>query len=404
MKKSGRNLTKKILFCLLCLFVFSSVCAGKKLISWSRGCPDTDFIRDNIEDMEKAPFDGIVFFLTSDSSKKGASDIRPVLNVPEPIGDFSWHCWGTRIFTKEEMQRDVGNLRSTNFKKFTDNFLRFNVTPGDVDWFDSFDAILNNARVAGWVAKQGGVKGIMFDIETYYSQIWDYKKQKYATTKTFEEYCTQVHKRGVEVMEAFQAEYPDITIIFTFGYSFLCTRMSYPDPYVEGPNSYSMTSNNPDKLRFVQYGLLASFLDGMTAAANEDVRLVDGGEFTYFHRTAEEFMDARKQFTDRCLPFVADKDKYRKVFRQAFATWMDFQWRQPGGWKTKDFTNNYWQPADLRKALINALECTDEYVWLYDEWQRWWEYGGGLKVPRAYFGNVKKAHESCTDANSVIRQ
>ena len=192
---------------LSCLFIgmaSSTVRAEKKLIEFGWDEPDTQFMREHITEMERTPFDGCVFHVNYKS--KGNS------------GSFTWECWGKKAFTQEQLQHAIDNLRNTPFNKFTDNFLRFNVTPGDVDWFDDFSAILNNAKLAARVAKQGKIKGILFDIEQYNSALFNYSGQRYASAKSWDEYAEQVRKRGRELMEAFQSEYPDITIFLTFGY------------------------------------------------------------------------------------------------------------------------------------------------------------------------------------------
>ena len=52
------------------------------------------------------------------------------------------------------------------------------------------------------IAREGGCKGILFDIEQYTFQLFNYRKQRDAATKSWDEYAAQVRKRGREVMEA----------------------------------------------------------------------------------------------------------------------------------------------------------------------------------------------------------
>ena len=92
---------------------------AKKVIEWGWDEPDTKFIRENIETMEQQPFDGLVFHV---NSSKG--------------GNFTWEMWGSRKFDLDEFQHSIDNLKATNFQRFTDRFLRVNVTPGTTDWFD----------------------------------------------------------------------------------------------------------------------------------------------------------------------------------------------------------------------------------------------------------------------------
>src|SRR5206468_4664268 len=107
-----------------------------------------------------------------DAKKPGAGKTR-----------FTWELWGSRAFTEEELQPALNDLKATKFKRLTDNFLRFNTTPAKLDWFDDYSAVLNNARLAAWVMREGKCKGILFDIEQYEGQLFDYRKQRDAKTK-----------------------------------------------------------------------------------------------------------------------------------------------------------------------------------------------------------------------------
>src|SRR5437588_8036064 len=123
----------------------------KKLIEFGWDEPDQAFMRQHIADMEKTPFHGCVFHLS----------------YPKPGGgtaQFLWDAWGKKAFTQEELKPALDDLKATPFHRFTDNFLRFNVTPGNVDWFDDFSAIVNNARVAAKVAREGQARGPLLDI------------------------------------------------------------------------------------------------------------------------------------------------------------------------------------------------------------------------------------------------
>ena len=92
---------------------------GKKVIEWGWDEPDTKFLRANIGKMERFPFDGLVFHATS---AKGEN--------------LSWEVWGGRKFTADDFQQAVADLKATRFDRFTERFLRVNVTPGKVDWSD----------------------------------------------------------------------------------------------------------------------------------------------------------------------------------------------------------------------------------------------------------------------------
>ena len=69
-------------------------------------------------------------------------------------------------------------MNATPFGRFSENFLRFNVTPADLDWFDDYSAVLQNARVAAKFARQANARGLLFDIEQYQAPLFTYRKQR----------------------------------------------------------------------------------------------------------------------------------------------------------------------------------------------------------------------------------
>ena len=178
----------------------------KKLIEFGWDEPNTAFMREHIAEMEKTPFDGCVFHV---QYKKG--DGKP--------GEFLWDCWGKHAFAEEDFKDALDDLKNTHFTRFTENFLRFNVTPGDVDWFDDFSAIENNAKLAAQIAREGHCRGVLFDIEQYNNKLFAYHTQKGAASKSWDQYAQQARLRGRQVMSAFQRGYPGLTIFLTFGYT-----------------------------------------------------------------------------------------------------------------------------------------------------------------------------------------
>src|SRR5262249_43412857 len=155
-----------------------------------------EFMLHHISEMEQTPFDGTVFHITYEK--------------PDGTrGRFMNEAWGDRPFTTSELKRSADELKQTPFKKFNQNFLRFNVIPGDVDWFDDFDAVMNNGYLAARVARDGKCRGVLFDIEAYDKPLWDYRKQKYTAMKSYEDYARQAHDRGRLLMSCFQDGFGD---------------------------------------------------------------------------------------------------------------------------------------------------------------------------------------------------
>ena len=51
----------------------------------------------------------------------------------------------------------LDDLKATHLQRLRHNFLRFDVVPGELDWFDDYSAVINNARVAAKVARAAAV-------------------------------------------------------------------------------------------------------------------------------------------------------------------------------------------------------------------------------------------------------
>jgi hypothetical protein len=334
----------------------------KALIEFGWDEPDTAFLRRHIAEMERTPFDGCVFHVTTSTPQGGGENV-------------SWLCWGRRAFSEDELRPALDDLKATPFRRFTRNFLRFNAAPGDLDWFDDHAAVLNNARLCARVAREGRGAGILLDVEEYQGGLFTFAKQRDAEAKSWDEYASQARRRGREVMVAFQEGFPDLTIFLTFGHSL--------------PRTTSEGGKRP--LSECRYGLLAPFLDGMVEAARGEARIVDGFELSYGYKEPQAFDDAYRLMTEGVLPIVADPAKYRRVVSAGFGLWMDHEWRTLG-WDEADPLKNFFTPDAFEASLRKALERSDEYVWVYGETPRWWSASGRpIKLPSAYEAAIRRA-------------
>jgi hypothetical protein len=329
---------------------------GKKLIEWGWDESDTKFMRANIGQMEQLPFDGLVFHV---NSSKG--------------GGLTWEMWGSRKFTLDEFKQALDDLMATKFRRFTDRFLRVNVAPGKVDWFDdeAWATVLNNCGVAAQVAREGRCKGFMFDVEQYEGKLFDYRQQKHQASKTFAEYQQKVRQRGKQWMQAINKKFPDITMLLTFGYSIAQPRRQARDRSQ------------------VSYGLLADFLDGMLDACSKETTIVDAWESAYPYKELRQFEQAYQTIKKKALDWTAVPDKYRSQVKAGFGLWMDNNWRRKG-WNVTDFSKNHFTPAEFASAVHSGLRASDQYVWIYTEQPRWWTKE---KLPQAYVDALASARK-----------
>jgi hypothetical protein len=360
--------TLRCLFLLPCLVAPAAGGAAltpKKVLEFGWDEPDLAFIQAHIAEMQRTPFDGCVFHV---DYKKPAG----------ATGSFTWQSWGEQAFKETDLSDAFTKLKAIHFGRFKYNFVRFNTTPAKIDWFDDQAAVAANSRLAAQLAKAGHCPGILFDIEQYEGQLFNYRKQRDVQTKSWELYAAQAHKRGYEIMQAFQEGYPGLTVFLTFGYSL----------------PWSQSRTGKVSLADCSYGLLAPFLDGMVEAAAGKTRIVDGHELSYGYKTAEQFAVGRNTMKQDVLPIVRDADKYDRVISVGFGVWVDNDWRKHG-WDTNDFSKNYFSPETFQTSATEALRAADEYVWIYSETPRWWSAEGKPeKLPPQYASALLKARDS----------
>jgi hypothetical protein len=335
---------------------------SKALIEFGWDEPNTSFLLNHLAELERTPFDGCVFHVDAKDT-----NLKPI--------SFTWQAWSQKRFAEKEVAEARADLKALRPTRFTRNFLRFNTSPADLDWFDDFDAIASNAKLAASLARDGHCAGILFDTEQYQGHLFDFRRQRHNGKKTLEEYLSQVRKRGTEVMNAFQSEFPDAVIMLTFGHSM----------------TWRHSLERKKAIQDSDYGLLGAFVDGMIAASNGRSRLVDGYELSYGFKTRERFTKAYQTIKEDVAQIAANPGDYQKRISVAFGIWMDFDW-QNQGWIVEQPSKNYFTPETFENSVRAALERSDEFVWIYTETPRWWTpEGKSIKLPQAYEQALRNA-------------
>jgi hypothetical protein len=328
---------------------------ARKLIEFGWDEPDPRFMREHIAQLQASPFDGCVYHVNW-SRADGST------------GNFTWELWGRRRFTAGELDSARRDLIATRFGRFRENFLRVNVTPGDLDWFEDHGAVMANLELAARLAKDADGPGILFDVEQYKGELWDFRAQQRRGPRSWSELAAQVRRRGAEAMRAFERGYPGLTVFMTWAYSL---------PLHE--------SNGGRKaLADAHNGLVASFVDGMLEAASDSAVIVDGHELSYSYRDPALFAAKADSMRRGALRLAADPARYSRRLSVAFGIWLDHDSaRTP--WNAADPSRNYFTPATFGKVVRAALAQSDRYVWIYTEQPRWWTASGKPHaVPAAY--------------------
>ena len=324
----------------------------KKLIQFGWGLPTSAaFLKENIREMEKEPFDGLAFYISYRNESGGKSTAQNRIFVPERL-------------KREWFRQEFEDLRQVEFRKFTDNFITIWTTPGSVDWFNDehWDTVCHNVGLIAEAARLCGARGIMLDCETYSSKsMWNYLHSSHSETKSYEQYAARARLRGAQVIRAIQSKLPRAVVLTLF-------QMSY----------FSNVVDQADTVRAVTghgYGLIPPFLNGMLDAADPDVKIVDGNETSYAARTPEDFLRAYHLMRQRALRLIAPENR-AKYNNQVLA----------GHGLFMDSIYGLYRPSEAVKAMSLAeknkvfeecvywsLRTCDEYVWCYSERPRWWK-------------------------------
>jgi hypothetical protein len=354
----------------------SSAVHGKKIIKlfgWDK--PDTAYVRANITTMEATHLDGVGINLMPDP----------------PLADAQWGGQGNYVWftsmpaSREQYQRAVDDLKATPFTRFTDNFSLMAMRgPGGIpDWFDDdFAVVCDNARVQAWACREGGLKGIVIDVED--AAVLDYTDDR-RRRATFDQYAARVHQCAKRFMEAMVREYPDIVIILSHGYH---TPMM-------------AVHRHELPLEDVRYALLPAFIDGLLDGAGDRATVIDGCEDTYplmcyesyarFHRYADLSMRRLSR-----LP-AAQHDRLRK----AVAIWPSFpsDFDDQGIADAAPDSGRYNFNADrFAHALYNAMHASDRYVWLWNGANCWWTPAISTYAQRVADGRIHLLPASFIDA------
>jgi len=322
----------------------------KKLIETGWDMPTPRQLRENLAEMEKRPFDGVVISLAPSLSS----------------------AFENRTWDREDFRVPVEDLKACRFKRFTDNFIMLNANPGNVDWFDDagWKNVVEHWRIASWAAREAGVKGILFDPEAYvepYAQ-FRYLAQPGREQHTFTEYGAKARQRGQEVMRAVAGEYPDATI-----FSYFLLSIAAPSARHDDPRRALATEG---------YGLLPAFLDGWLDAAPPTLTFVDGDERGYRYNDPKDYLEAAVQIRGEFQQVISreNRAKYRAQVQVSSGLYLDAYVNPPSSpWYIDGKGGS--RVRRLAENLASALRAADEYVWIYGEKGRWWPGGNGQYKP-----------------------
>ncbi|MBI2298285.1 MAG: hypothetical protein HYU66_04920 [Armatimonadetes bacterium] len=322
---------RAVLLCLACAALAAAQDApAKKLVEYGWDVPYPDYVRAHIAEMERKPFDGLIFRLKDQNS---AFDPRP---------------WSAAA-----MQPQLDDLAAIQWHTFTDNFLTlYAANNWKMDWFDDaqWANIVANLRLTMRAATAGRCKGICFDPEPYGPDPW--LSTEVAPGKPWDQLEAVVRKRGQQWMQALQEEMPDARILSLFQLTLFTGVAQLQDPAARNK-----------QLAGHHYGLFPAFFNGWLDVIGPGIRLIDGNESSYYYTNTESYYYAYHYMKQGALTMVdaANRDKYIAQSRAGQALYVDQVLAMRGDtpviakWLDKPL------PAQQRRVCV-ALQREDELV------------------------------------------
>ena len=324
-----------------------SISGEKKVIAFS-GHVSLQYILEHHQQLTDGPISGWIACIYAS---------KPVCKEHNLFADV---FWSDIPVPRKNLARDFELARQIKKKGPLDVFLRLDVTPGKVDWFDdaAWSIIEDKFTVTAEMAAAAGFPGICLDTEQYQYKPFAYWSHPLSTVKSFTEYQQMARLRGRQLSHSIKEIYPDIKVFVTFGNWLVAAEM-------EHGLAQEKTS----------FGLWPSFVDGLLDGSKELV-IVDAYEDAYPYQTYKDFAKGRKRVRDGARLSV-DPMRYSQRVQMGLGIWLAYM----GKWDKENFENNYRTPDEFEHSLHYALQVTDEYVWLYGGGAQLWKNNS---LPQAY--------------------
>ncbi|MHC4544083.1 MAG: hypothetical protein ACYTDW_07765 [Planctomycetota bacterium] len=340
--------------------VFAQQRLKKKIIEYGWDVPYPDFVRDNIRQMEKRPFEGIIF------RTKGFD-----------------HIFDTRPWKQDKLQPQLDTLAQIKWKKFTDNFLTlYAASKWKMDWFNDehWNVIVENMKLFSLAVRSGNCVGVCFDPEPYGTDPWVYPGSY--KDKSFDQVCEQVRRRGRQFIIALQEHMPEIRVLSLFQLGLFGHVVDEPD-----------TRIRQEKLRKQWMPLLPAFCIGMLEGAAPGTILIDGNESAYYYENHHKFYQDYHLIRQRAQTLIPKelRKKYNSQVQAGMALYID----QTLGKRTEQTISQSMSSDQQLKFFEHnvyyALTTSDEYVWCYSERMNWWLPPEKVKKDRILPPGVEQA-------------
>ena len=321
--------------------VFAQQRPRKKIVEYGWDVPYPDFVRNNIRQMEKRPFEGIIF------RTKGFN-----------------HAFDVRPWKQADLQPQLDTLAQIKWQKFTDNFLTlYAASKWNMNWFNDehWKVIVKNMKLFSLAVRRGNCVGVCFDPEPYGTDPWVYPGTY--KDKSFDQVADQVRRRGRQLITALQEHMPELRVLSFFQLGLFGHIVDEPDRKIR-----------QEKLLKKWMPLLPAFCIGMLEGAAPGTILIDGNESAYYYESPHDYYRAYHLIRQRAQTLVPEalRKKYNSQMQVGMALYID----QTLAKRTVQTTSHFLTPKQQLKFFEHnvyyALTTSDEYVWCYSERMNWW--------------------------------
>jgi len=341
--------------CVVALAVYGT---EKKIIghSWDLLAIRPEDVVRNLDALKGIPLDGISLTIKKELPDGVSIGYNSIMRDPK---------WDKKWFSQ-----DVKTVQQCSSRNLKHNFLiSFWAPQKRLAWNDdaAWARFAHNIGVFAWLAREGRAKGIMIDHEDYT------KARQYFLADNDAPYAKTAalaRRRGAQVMESIAAEYPDITLLSFWMFSFHPNWFRDEDPVAAAAEASD---------------LWPAFLNGMLSALPPNARMIDGNEHGYLYEAAKrDFYMSSVMMQNKALKLVDDVNriKYTTQVLAGFGLYLDM-YTNPNKPPYYFGELNGSRLNHLRSNFAQALDAAQEYVWIYGEKMDWikWKGTGREKNP-----------------------
>ena len=354
----------------------------KKLVEFSHKSPTVRQFDEKTEYYNNCPFDGISLKL----SKEVAGG-----NI------FMVEDW--KAVSREEKIKEYETVRSIAGKSQLEENMLVLFGASQIDWFSDEDwrKVEDQLRFAVGLAKQGNLKGILWDPEPYKpgKNPWRLIEQPGMENHTWSDYALQVRKRGAQFIQIIQDEFPGVVIFSLREFSDFQTASPFSQALVPVKDIQKTEEN----LHGQWWSLHLPFTLGIMDAIDEDVTFIDGNEEAYYYTSAMEYFEVRNVINNDMRALIPEglHKKYKANYYIGHAISTDYI---AGNWA--GLLNSFPDRLTAQGLMLTpkqramwfehntyyALRTSDKYAWLYSEGPDWWS---GEKVPEGFEEALERA-------------